>query len=149
MKNLTKNQQVIILIIILVFIIGGIFYLTSRPKKKIAALPENKQEEEIKPGFTSLTAAILEVNLGGNYLLVKSVKDEKQLKVRIDKDTEIIQLKFPFDPSHPPEGENFNFEEVPIKIGDLKVDKQVIINTFQDITGKSEFGNISQIKVMP
>ena len=149
MKNLTKNQQVIILIILLVFIIGGIFYLTSRPKKKIAAPPENKQEEEIKPGFTSLTAAISEVNLEGNYLIVKSVKDEKQLKVIIDKDTEIIQLKFPFDPSHPPEGEKFDFEEVPIKFGDLKVDKQVIINTFQDITGKSEFGNISQIKVMP
>jgi len=153
MNSLTKNQKVILLIILSVFIIGGIFYLDSLSKKKTSAPPETKappkEEEKYITRSSSLAATISEVNVSGNYLMVRSDKDKKEVKVILDNETEIIQLKFPFDPGHPPEGKNITLEEVPIKIEDLKAGNQILIKAGQDIAGKSEFNNVTQIQVMP
>src|SRR3989338_1244773 len=101
------KSKVYFLAIILLF--AGFLFFFSSPEKK----PETKQE---KPAAVfSLAGVISQVNEKENYLLVKKSGEEKEVKVMVDDDTEIIQLKFPFDPKNPPKESSFTPEKIPIE----------------------------------
>ncbi|MDO8663700.1 MAG: hypothetical protein Q7K28_02595 [Candidatus Wildermuthbacteria bacterium] len=134
MKNL--NSKTYFLIIVLLFI--GFLFFFSTPKEK-----KEEIKQETPAEIFSLAGVVSEVNEKDDYLLVNNVK------VLLDKDTEIIQLKFPFDLKNPPKGGSFTPEKIPIKIGGLKIGDNVLIEAKINIAGKTEFGEVSRIQVLP
>lgn len=145
MKNLSKNQIIGLVAILIVLIIGGIFYLTSPLKEK--ALPPEK--EEPIPEIFSLAAVISEIDSENNFLIVKHPREEKEIKVILSEDTEIIQLKFPFDPAHPPKEATFTPKRIPITVADLEAGDNILVETTINIYDKTEFDDVSRIQVLP
>jgi len=143
--------QLIILILVVVFIIGGVIYWFSLPKEKkeIPPVKEEILEEEELPETFTLNAIILEINLKDNYLIVKPIEEEKEIKVILSEDTEITRLKFPFDPKNPPLKGTFELEKKKISIEDLKVGDQILLETTTNIAGKNEFDDVIWLQVMP
>jgi len=154
MKPLTKNQKIILAAVIIIFlVVGGIIYWLGLPKEKKMEVPFSEEKiipEEEPQEIFNLGAEILEVNIKGNYLIAKPLDKEKEIKVVLREETEIVQLEFPFDPKSPPLAKTFTFKEIPIKIEDLKVGAQILITTGVNITtGENPFNYINQIQVMP
>ncbi len=148
------SKNVIIgIIVVLVIIVGGIFYLGSQ---EIGLEPEEegKEGEEViegeVPQVLNMAAVISSVDVGGNSVMVKSPEQEKEIKLVLSAETEIIQLKFPFDPANPPTGETtFTPERIPISIGDLELDSHILIETKSSLYGKSEISDVVRIQVLP
>jgi len=141
-----KKETLIILIIIL--IIGGILYWVSYEKPKFIQEEKKEKEKEFLPVF-GLNAKIAEIDVQNNYLVVKSIEEEIEMKVNLSEDTKIIKLKFPPNSKYPFSEEPINLEEEEIKIEDLKIGENIIIRTSADIAGKSEFNDVISIKVLP
>ena len=147
------SKNVIIGIIVgLVVILGGIFYFSSQE----LALPEGENEEEEgvvgeeAPQVLNMAAIISGVDAANNTVMVKSPQDEKEIKLVLSSETELIKLEFPFDPTNPPAEETtFTPERVSITIGDLEVDSHVLIETASSLYGKSEISDVVRIQVLP
>jgi len=150
MQPLTKDQKTIIIGLVCILILGGIIYwATQRKEPKVFLPPEEFVPEGGAPGPSSLGAKILQINRTPKYLIVQSDKEEKEIKVNLTDNTEIIQLGLPFDPAHPPTDGHFNFEEKTISFEDLEIGDQVLIKTRVDTTGRTELNNVTQIQVLP
>jgi len=142
-----KNQAIgIIVIIILVFlgIIGLIFF----KKGKIGYSPEGVEEvapEKEKTGYSSeqakgegifaLTAKVLKVDTRNNFLIVKSVKDQKELKVNVSDTTKLIKIELPKERS---EKGYIITKKTEIKPSEFKKGDYVSIRTSENIAGKTE-----------
>jgi len=143
----------IVLVLILILIAGGIIYWSTLSKEKHVITPpvekeEIFEEEELPETFT-LNATISKINVKDNYLLVKPIEEEKEIKVILNEDTEITRLKFPFDPKNPPLKGTFTLEKEKISIDGLKVGDQILIKTNINIAGKKEFDDVIWLQVMP
>ncbi|MBZ9571767.1 hypothetical protein KJA15_00275 [Patescibacteria group bacterium] len=134
------------MIVLFVLIFGGVFYLIEQVK-----FPQKKEivEDQGPPEVFSLGAVIAEINIEDNYLIVKPPKEEKKIKVNLSRDTEIVQLKFPFDPKNPPLEATFTPEKIPITIKDLKSGDFLLIKSKTNIAGKSELNDVSKIESLP
>lgn len=144
MKIKIDKSKILFLIIVFGFV-GFLFFFSSPAEKP----KDNSAKQETAKEIFSLAGVLSEVNEEENYLLVKKSGEEKEIKVILGKDTEIIQLKFPFDLKNPPKETSFTPERIPIKIGDLKKGDNVLIETRMNIAGKTEFDGVSRIQVLP
>jgi len=150
--SIFPRTQLIASVLILILIIGGIIYWVSFIKERTGKAPpiegEIEGEGELPETFT-LNGIVSEVNAKDNYLLVKPIEEEKEIKVILNEDTEITRLKFPFDPKNPPLKGTFTLEKEKISIDGLKVGDQILIKTNINIAGKKEFDDVIWLQVMP
>lgn len=109
--------------------------------------PVKSGEEEIK--VFSLAAAIARIDPDKNLIVVKSPIDGKEIKVILNKNSEIVRLDFPFDPKNPPKDITFTPKMVKIGLADLKIGSQALIETSENIYRKSQFDDVKRIQVLP
>lgn len=146
MKFLFK-KALIVLSVVLVLTTAIISWIIFQ---KIKFPPEEKiyRKEETGEKILSLMAKISKIDARKNRLIVKPLKEEKEIGVILSQDTEIIKLEFPFSLSNPPEKE-FTLKRTEIKISQLKEGDTIFIKTDKNIAGKTEFNNIDFIEVLP
>lgn len=153
MSEFTKSHIFGIVLVVVIIIVGGIFYLGSQEKKEgpspSVSPSEKEAEEEGEQVMLSMAGIISEVNAEGSFLMVKPSQQEKEYKIKLSPDTEIIQLKFPFDPTGAPAEGTFTPERIAIGIRDLKVDDSVLIEAKTNMAGKTEIDDVTRIQVLP
>ena len=93
---------------------------------------------EAKEVFT-LSAVVQSVDAPNGFLMVKSVKEDKTLKVIISETTKLIRLE------EPEEG-TFILNQTEIKLSDLKVGDKIIVKSKENIAGKTEVNNVDYIQ---
>jgi hypothetical protein len=143
-----KKNQIIILAIIIVLIFGGIIAWTLVQQSKIPGEEIIPSEETLKETF-SFTATILSVDVGNNFLMVKPVEEEKEIKVVLSDTTKLVKIELPFDPKDPPKEATFTPKQTEIEISDFQEGDNVFIKAKENIAGKSEFNNIDFVHILP
>jgi len=143
-----KKNQIIILVIIIVLILGGIIGWSLVKKPKIPTGEEVTPEEEVEEIY-SFTATVLSVDAGNNFLMVKPAKEEKEIKVVLSGATKLIRVEFPFDPTNPPAEASFTPKQTEIEISDFEVGDNVFVKARENIAGKTEFGNVDFVHILP
>jgi len=143
-----KKNQIIVLIILVVLIFGGIIGWALFQKAKILTEGVVSEEEEIEEIF-SLSAIVSNVDAENNFLMVKPIGEEKEIKVVISETTKLIKLEFPFDPKNPPKEATFTPKETEIETSDFKAGDNVFIKAKENIAGKTEFNNVDFIHILP
>ena len=144
-----KKNQIIILAVVIVLIFGGIIGWNLIQKGKIPVEEEvTPKEEEIEEVF-SLSGIVSSLDVENNFLMVKPLNQEKEVKVIISETTKLVKLELPFDPKNPPKEATFTPEETEIEISDFKVGDSVFIKTTENIAGKSEFDDVDFIHILP
>jgi len=144
-----KKNQIIILVVVVVLIFGGIIGWNLVQKSKIPTGEEITPEEEEVEEVFSLSAVVLSVDAQNNFLMVKPVNQEKEIKVVLSDTTELIKLEFPFDPKNPPKEATFTPIQTEIEISDFKVGDNVFIKTKTNIAKKTEFDDVDFIHILP
>ncbi len=145
---LNKNQ-IIILVVIVVLIFGGLICWGLMQKSKLSLGGETGQEQETQE-VLSLSGVVQSVDVENNFLMVKPANQESEVKVIISETTSLIKLEFPFDPKNPPkEGTQFTPKQTGIEISDFTTGDNVFIKTKENIAGKTEFGNVDFIQILP
>jgi hypothetical protein len=143
-----KKNQIIVLIVIIVLIFGGIIGWTILQKPKIPTGEEVTPEEEVEEKF-SFTATILNVDTLNNFLTVKPVEEEKEIKVVLSDTTKLVKIEFPFDPTNPPAEATFTPKQTEIEISDFREGDSVFIKARENIAGKTEFDNVDFVHILP
>ena len=145
-----KKNQIIILIVLIVLIFGGVIGWAIFQKSKIPTGEEVSQGEEVaEEEIFSLTASVLSVATENNFLMVKPVKEEKEIKVVLSDTTKLVKIEFPFDPKNPPEEATFTPIQTEIEISDFEVGDSIFIKTKTNIAGKTEFDDVDFIHILP
>jgi hypothetical protein len=144
-----KKNQIIILVVVIVLIFGGIIGWTLIQKGKIPVKEEVTPKEEVVEEVFSLSGIVSSVDVENNFLMVKPVNQEKEVKVIVSKTTKLVKLELPFDPKNPPKEATFTPKETEIKISDFKAGDNVFIKTTENIAGKSEFDDVDFIHILP
>ena len=148
MSKLTT--QIIILAVIIVIIFGGIIGWALFPKEKPLPKEEVIKERVIIEEIFSLTGVVSEVNVENNFLMVRPMRKEKEVKVIVSEATRLIKLELPFDPENPPPpGTQFTPKQIEITLADFKEGEEISIKTTQNIAGKTEFGDVEFIQILP
>ena len=144
-----KRNQIIGIIIVVVLVFGGIISWTLLQKGKIYPKEEVIPEvEEIEEVF-SLSGIVSGVDAENNFLMVKPVGEEREVKLILSETVRLIKLEFPFDPKSPPKEGTFTTKQTEIKISDFKTGDNVFIKAKENIAGQSEFNNIDFIHILP
>jgi len=145
-----KKNQIIILAVVIVLIFGGIIGWTLIQKSKIPVGEEiiPGEEEELEEVF-SFTAILLSVDAENNFLMVKPVEEEKEIKVVLSDTTKLVKIEFPFDPKNPPEEATFTPKQTEIEISDFEIGDNVFIKAKENIAGKTEFDNVDFVHILP
>lgn len=138
-----KKNQVIILALIIVLIFGGIIGWVLVQKSKIYP-----KEEKIEEVF-SLSAIVSSVDAENNFLMVKPLNQEMEVKVVVSEATKLIKIEFPFDLENPPRGTEITPVQTEVEFSDFKVGENVFIKTTENIASKSEFDNVDFIHILP
>jgi hypothetical protein len=138
-----KKNQIIILAVVIVLIIAGIIGWVLVQKSKIYP-----KEEKIEEVF-SLQAIVSSVDAENNFLMVKPLNQETELKVIISETTKIFKIEFPFDLENPPKGTQLTPIQTEVEFSDFKSGDDVFIKTTENIAGKTEFDNVDFIHILP
>jgi len=143
-----KKNQIIGIVVIVILIFGGIIGWSLIQKEKIPSGEEVAQEEEVEEVF-SLSGIVSSVDAENNFLMVKPVNQEKEVKVTVSETTKLVKLELPFDPKNPPKEATFTPKETEIEISDFKAGDNVFIKTTVNIAGKTEFDEVDFIHILP
>lgn len=143
---MSKNQ-IIILVIVVILIFGVIIGWFFFQKSKISSEEETTQEE-LEELF-SLSAIVSSVNVEDNFLMVKPIGEEKEIKVVLSEATKLVKIEFPFDPKDPPKEGSFTPKQTEIEISDFQEEDNVFIKVKENIAGKTEFNNVDFIHILP
>lgn len=144
---MSKNN-IIVLIVIILAIVAGIIIFNLLQKGKNAPSEQPVLEESLKKepaqsfGFS---ATILTVDVENNSLIVKTVKEEKEIKLIVGEETEIIKISPPKD--LPKEGGIFTPDIKTINISDLEEGDNISIETETNLIGKTEIDDIKKLYV--
>jgi hypothetical protein len=144
-----KKNQIIILVVLVVLIFGGIIGWTLIQKGKIPVKEEVTPKEEVVEELFSLSGIVSSVDAENNFLMVKPVNQEKEVKVVVSETTSLVKFEFPFDPANPPEEATFTPKQTQVEISDFKAGDNVFIKTRTNIAGKSEFDDVDFIHILP
>ena len=151
-KSWKFTPQVLILIILGIFVIlgvlifGGIIYLAIIQEEEFPSVEVvTPPKEEFVEGIFSLSATVLSVDVENNFLMVKPVDGEEEVKVIITKDTKLYRLEYPSESKNPA----FFLKRVEITIGDFKKGDHIFIKTNINIAGKKEFNDVDYIEILP
>jgi len=138
-----KKNQIIISTIIIILIFGGIIgWALILEREEI--LPIEEEIPTVEEEIFGLTGWVSGVDTENNFLIIKSERNKKELKVFVSDDTELIKRDLPDDL---PENGYFIFQDKKIKLSDFKEGDYIAITTSENIAGKTEFNNVINIRV--
>lgn len=152
--KINKNQIIGILVAV-VLVGGGVVYLVSQNNSTASNEAEkNSQQQQVAEQSANpvlnMAGVISQVNAEKNIVTINAAEGAAEIKLSLAADTEIIQLKFPFDPANPPKGQaTFTPERVPIKVSALKSGDRILIETRTSLSGKTEINDVVRIQVLP
>jgi len=138
-----KKNQIIILAAVVVLIVAGIIGWALIQKSKISP-----KEEKIEEVF-SLQAIVSSVDTENSFLTVKPLNQEMEIKVIVSDTTKLVRVELPFDPENPPRGTQFTPIQTEAEFSDFKVGDNIFIKTAENIVGKTEFGSVDSISILP
>ena len=147
-----QKNQLIILIVIVVIVLGGliIWGITQTGPVPNPEPPIGEEEEEAPVAEVfSLSARVLSANVAEKFLMVKTIKEETQIKVVVSDTPKLIKLEVPFDPKNPPTEGTFTPIQTPIDISGFEVDDSVFIKSRENIAGKTVISDIDFIHILP
>ena len=144
-----QKNQTVILIVIAVVILGGIAGWSMLQKSGLSSGEEQTQGEEAPSEVYSMSAVVSSVDAVSGFLMVKPQAEEEEVKVMISEDTKLIKLEFPFDPKNPPAEAVFTPTETDVELSDFQQGDNLFIKVKENIAGKSEFGNVDFIHILP
>ncbi len=124
------------------FYLGGYFNIGGETLS-----PARSGEKKIQ--VFSLAAVISGIDIDGNSIVVRSPIDGKDIRVDLNKNSEIIRLDFPFDPKNHPKDISFSPQMTKIALSDLRVGNQALIETGENIYQKSQFDAVKRIQILP
>jgi len=138
-----KNKIIILIIILVVILIAAGYFAYTFFKEK----PNPK---EVVSEIFSLQAIVSQIDIQNNFLMVKPMGKDDEIKVIISDSTKLTKLSAPFDPKNPPPpGTSFTPEEKEVALKDFKVGDQILVKSNQNIAGKTEFDDIEFIQILP
>lgn len=146
MKQLTKNK-IIGIIIIMILIFGGVVGWALFRADKISKTELSSGDSAEKELFT-LSATVLSVDIENNFLTVKPSNEEREIKVVLSETSQLVKLELPFDSKNLPKEGTFTPIKTEITISDFKPGDKIFLKTKEDITGKSEFNQVSFINIL-
>ena len=146
-----KKNHFIVIAVIISLIIGGIVYFSFLLKEEVKFEGEKfKTGEGIVEEIFSLSGVVLSVDVANNFLMVKPVNQENEVKVILSDTTKLIELESPFSPENPPPpGTQFTPEQAEITLKDFKEGDEILIKTLKNIVGKTEFNDVDFIHILP
>ena len=144
-----QKNQTVILIVIAIIILGGIVGWSMLQKSDLPSGEEQTQGEETPAEVYSMSAVVSSVDAVNGFLMVKPQTQEEEVKVMISEDTKLIKLEFPFDPKNPPAEAVFTPTETDVELSDFQQGDNLFIKVKENIAGKSEFGNVDFIHILP
>jgi len=150
-RSSKETQSTILMIILIIINLGIIIFWINlwMDFSKTSSLQGKTEEKLVKESVFNLSATVLSVNPENNFLLVKPIKEKKEIKVILNEDTKLFKLKFPSDPKDLSKGRTFSPQKTEIKISDIKKEDHIFIKTNEDILGKVEFSNVDFIEILP
>jgi len=138
------KKKIIILIITLVAILIAAGYFVC------ISLKEKPNPKEVVSEIFSLQAIVSRIDVQNNFLIVKPMNEENEIKVIVSGTTKLTKLSAPFDSKNPPPpGTSFIPEKTEITLKDFKLGDQILIKTNKNIAGKGEFGDVEFIQILP
>jgi|GEM_PF-7101413 len=145
---MNKNQITVLILIVVLFFGGLIGWAVYRSYNlPQPAGPANGGEDATPPQkVLSLNAKVLSVDTENNSLIVESTKDKKEIKIILSENTSLIKVSFPENPTP---GATFAPIQTEIDITGFKAGDIVLINSKEDITGKTELNNINFVHILP
>lgn len=146
-----KNQIIILAIVVIVVLIGLISWSLTQQSETAprgAETAEEKEEEVLAEVF-SMSGIVISADAANNFITVKPTNREEEVKVLIAETTKLIKLEMPFDPANPPAEGSFTPKQTEIEISDFKQGDSVFIKSKDNIAGKTEFGNVDFIHILP
>jgi hypothetical protein len=145
-NKLKVNLKIIGLAFIFLILIAEIFIFKDRLFYKESVLPKDQQG---KIEVFSLAASISSVDSANNFIMVRNPVEDKDVRVIISDDSEIVRFEFPTGGINSTEDQIFSPKMVKISINDLKPGDQVFIESRENVYKRSEFDGIKRIQVMP
>ena len=142
-----KKNQTIVLAIIVIIVLGGLV-VWSLVQKPEVPFEEEEEEEELAEVF-SMSGVVSSVDVASSFLMVKPANQEGEVKVLVSETTRLLKLEFPFDPKNPPSEATFTPIETDVELSDFQQGDNVFIKVMENIAGKSEFGNVDFIHILP
>ena len=146
-----KQNQIIILAITVIVVLGGLVVWALVQIQKVSFAEDMMMIEggEGAVEIFSMSAIVLSVDAANNFITVKPVNREEEVRVFIAETTKLIKVEFPFDPADLPAGETFIPIQTEIEISDFKEEDNVFIKAKENIAGKTEFGKVDFIHILP
>jgi len=144
-----QKNQTIILVAIAIVILGGIVGWSMFQKSGIPSGEEQAGEEETPAETFSMSGVVSSVDVASSFLMVKPANQEGEVKVLVSETTRLIKLEFPFDPKNPPSEATFTPIETDVELSDFQQGDNIFIKVMENIAGKSEFGNVDFIHILP
>ena len=151
---MNKNQIIGILVAV-VLVGGGVVYFVSQKgaaSSKEAEKNSQQQQaaEQAANPVLNMSGVISQVDAEKKSVAIKAAEGATEIKLTLSADTEIIQLKFPFDPANPPKGQTtFTPERVPVEISVLKSGDRILVETKASLYGKTEISDVVRIQILP
>ena len=144
-----QKNQTIILVAIAIVIVGGIAGWSMFQKSGLPSGEEQTGEEETPAETFSMSGVVSSVDAADSFLMVKPANQEGEVKVLVSETTRLIKLEFPFDPKNPPSEATFTPIETDVELSDFQQGDNIFIKVMENIAGKSEFGNVDFIHILP
>lgn len=135
------KNQLIILIVAIVIIFGAILGWSLMQKSKLSPAGEGAEKETNE--VLSLSAVVSSVDTGNNFLLVKPVNSDEELKVIISETSKLIKLEFPKEATS-----TFTPKQTEVKLSDFKAGDNIFIKVKENIAGKTEFDSVDFINII-
>ncbi len=149
---MNKNQIIGVLVAV-VLVAGGVVYIVSQKGAASNEAEKNAQQqaaEQAANPVLNMSGVISQVNAEVKIVTIKAAEGATEIKLSLSADTEIIQLKFPFDPANPPKGQTtFTPERVPVEISALKSGDRILVETKTSLYGKTELSDVVRIQILP
>ena len=143
-----QKNQLIILIVIVVIVLGGliIWGITQTGPVPNPEPPIGEEEEEAPVAEVfSLSARVLSANVAEKFLMVKTIKEGKEVKVIISDSTKMIKLG---DTGiKEPDGKTIP-TQTSIDISGFQVNDSIYIKSKENIAGMSVVNNIDFIHIL-
>lgn len=141
-----KKQSVILIIVIILLFTGIIVWLSfsMKPKTELPVWPPIAPPAQ--EGIFGLTGWVLETDTENNFLIVKSERDKRELKVFMEEGAKLLKIERPED--HPGNGYVITIK-TPMELADFQRGDYISLRTRENIAGKTEFGGIIHIYFYP
>jgi len=135
-KIISENRKMPVICLSVLFIIVGFFCFQYFTKTTV---------EE----FT-MSGKVLSVDASKNFLILKPMGKETEVKVLLSPTTQLINLEAPFPQNNPPPpGTQFTPIKTGITINDFRQGDEVLVKSSNNLSGKKKIDHVEFVQILP